>query len=427
MSSGLVVKNTPENKKKTMYSYLDPLNHTTKKAFGYKLKDHLEIKIPRGVSDPNELIPLFNKTFKTIDFKDSITLRKNQEASFNNLLKEVTNCVYFDGIFCRDTAFGKTIVSLKLVSTLKRKTLVIVNRLDLKLQWEDKIKKYLDCKIGSIQGSNNIDGDIVLATVQTLIKGKHNLDSFYLVLLDEVHLFSSEIFSSILYLLKCNVRIGLTATLKRKDNKQNLLYLHLNNILEDTQTNLKQKTIVSIIPTNIFIETEYIGFKKINFSKMLTTLACDSNRNTIILNQIKELIFLKKDLKCIVMSDRKEQLIYLHKNISDSQLFTGTSVKPDFSKPILFATFQIAGTGFDCPELNTLIFASPRSDIQQIIGRIYRKKHTINPRIIDFFDPHFIFKNQLYKRIKQYKQFIEYPEISNFLEKEKDTILFLEE
>ena len=232
--------------------------------------------------------------------------------------------------------------------------------------------------------------------------------------------------NSILFLLKSKVRIGLTATLKRKDNKQNLLYLHLNNILEDNQNSLKQKTIISILPTNTIIQTEYIHLKKINFSKMLTNLCNDITRNNFIISKIKELIFLKKDLKCIVMSDRKDQLNYLHNTIKDSQIFTGTSGKPDFSKPILFATFQIAGTGFDCPELNTLIFASPRSDIQQIIGRIYRKQHTVNPRIIDFFDNHFMFKNQLYKRIKQYKQFIEFPQISDFIKKEKETVLFLD-
>jgi len=48
--------------------------------------------------------------------------------------------------------------------------------------------------------------------------------------------------------------------------------------------------------------------------------------------------------------------------------------------------------GFDVPTLNTLVMATPRPDIDQIVGRILRvekSKRTVHPLIIDIVDPQF--------------------------------------
>ena len=48
--------------------------------------------------------------------------------------------------------------------------------------------------------------------------------------------------------------------------------------------------------------------------------------------------------------------------------------------------------GFDVPTLNTLVMATPRPDIDQIVGRILRvEKSTrkVHPLIVDIVDPQF--------------------------------------
>ena len=75
-------------------------------------------------------------------------------------------------------------------------------------------------------------------------------------------------------------------------------------------------------------------------------------------------------------------------------------------KKIIFATFSQAHEGLDIPTLDTVILASPKSDITQSIGRIMRetKGKKNNPHIYDIHDPWSIFTAMYYKRMKVYRQ-----------------------
>jgi len=61
--------------------------------------------------------------------------------------------------------------------------------------------------------------------------------------------------------------------------------------------------------------------------------------------------------------------------------------------------------GFDVPTLNTLLMATPRPDIDQIVGRILRVEksaRTIHPLILDIVDPQF--RRQFQERNGLYKK-----------------------
>ena len=392
--------------------------------------DHQFIKIPRVLSTEKLVYPPFDQ----IQNKDTIQLRPNQISTGEKYKGIFETQESFDGIIVRDTAFGKTIIALYFFTLYKKKTLIVVNRLELMKQWETKIKKFLpNTTIGRIQGAIFDIKDITLATVQTLTVSKRKLeqdclDCFYCSFFDEIHLFSSDVFSKILYKINSPFRIGLTATLERKDNKQELLKMHLPCIDSNVLTNQKQSTKIHIIPTKTVVQTiinDSTG--KINYSRMVTNLTCDSKRNAVIIKELEKYV-VHVSRKIIVMSDRLDQLKYLMDTLNheSSQLFTGGSRENfDPLKKVTFATYQLAGVGFDLPELNTLLFASPRSDIQQIIGRIYRKTHKNQPIIIDFKDSHFVFIAQLRKRVSQYKKFIKNPEFSD--DNTNDTPRFLDD
>jgi superfamily II DNA or RNA helicase len=64
----------------------------------------------------------------------------------------------------------------------------------------------------------------------------------------------------------------------------------------------------------------------------------------------------------------------------------------------------MASEGFNVPRLNCLVFATPRSNITQSIGRIYRKTHNRPPIIVDIVDNFSIFSRQQYARRKIYKK-----------------------
>jgi superfamily II DNA or RNA helicase len=61
--------------------------------------------------------------------------------------------------------------------------------------------------------------------------------------------------------------------------------------------------------------------------------------------------------------------------------------------------------GFDVATLNTLLMATPRPDIDQIVGRILRtekSKRTIHPIIVDIVDS--TFRRQFQQRLILYKK-----------------------
>ena len=72
----------------------------------------------------------------------------------------------------------------------------------------------------------------------------------------------------------------------------------------------------------------------------------------------------------------------------------------------MLGTYTMAAEGLDVKELNTIFFASPKSDITQSIGRILRQKNpTIIPTAYDIIDKSInVFNRQAYKRIRFYKK-----------------------
>ena len=79
-------------------------------------------------------------------------------------------------------------------------------------------------------------------------------------------------------------------------------------------------------------------------------------------------------------------------------------------KDIILGTFSMASEGMDIPKLNTIILASPKSDVVQSVGRILREKadaRQFHPLVIDFKDTHpnlSLFNKQCDKRIAFYKK-----------------------
>lgn len=57
----------------------------------------------------------------------------------------------------------------------------------------------------------------------------------------------------------------------------------------------------------------------------------------------------------------------------------------------------MASEGLDIKSLTTLLFATPKTDIEQAVGRILRVKHS-NPLVIDIIDKNDLFKKQWLKR-----------------------------
>ena len=112
----------------------------------------------------------------------------------------------------------------------------------------------------------------------------------------------------------------------------------------------------------------------------------------------------------IILAHNKSLLTYLHdaiehRNIASVGYYVGgmkeEALKKSETKKVIIATYAMASEGLDIPTLTTLLFATPKTDITQSVGRILRTKHT-NPLVIDIIDQHEIFKLQWSKRKAYY-------------------------
>ena len=110
-----------------------------------------------------------------------------------------------------------------------------------------------------------------------------------------------------------------------------------------------------------------------------------------------------------MLSDRKAHcdLLYNLLNSYSVGLYYGGMKTNDLKKSnncrIIIATYQMASEGYDNPELDTLILASPKGNIEQAVGRILRKKNENLPLVIDINDTISVFNNWHRKRLTLYR------------------------
>jgi superfamily II DNA or RNA helicase len=114
----------------------------------------------------------------------------------------------------------------------------------------------------------------------------------------------------------------------------------------------------------------------------------------------------------MILAHNKNLLKYLHdaiahRNIATVGYYIGRmkeyALKETESKKVVIATYAMASEALDIKTLTTLIMATPKTDIEQSVGRILREKHS-SPIVVDIIDSHDLFKNQWRKRKTFYKK-----------------------
>ena len=120
------------------------------------------------------------------------------------------------------------------------------------------------------------------------------------------------------------------------------------------------------------------------------------------------------DTHTIIMSHNLNILEYMYKkivckNYASVGYYVGgmceSELKKSETKQVILSSYQMASEGLDISTLNAEFLISPKTDIEQCVGRILRSKHATNtPIVYDFVDSHSIFKKQWLKRKAFYKK-----------------------
>jgi len=332
-----------------------------------------------------------------------------------------------DGIISLQTGGGKTVCALYIASQLKVPTLVIVHNSFLRDQWVDRVKSFLPkARIGRIQGDTcEVDGfDVVIAMLQTLSMKDIPISSFKslgLVIVDECHHIASEVFVQALPKVTSKYMLGLSATPTRKDGLMGVAHWFLGPLLYESKNVDSQDTSICV---DVFeYKNDDPEFNKIIYNTqgvmfttlMINKLAEEKGRTKWLAEILEDVLTESPQRQVLVLTDRvqhtKDLLAALPDALREKAAILAQTVKSDkraeycSSKSILIATYAMCKEGFDVPTLNTLMMATPRPDIDQIVGRILRvekKARTIHPLILDIMDPQF--RRQFQQRNGLYKK-----------------------
>jgi superfamily II DNA or RNA helicase len=363
---------------------------------------------------------------------DKMEKGKSINITFNSKLKpnqiEITDTTikHIDekngGLICVGCGVGKTVMGLYIACHFKVKTLIIVHKTFLLNQWIERIQQFTNAKVGIIQQSkvDVEDKDIVVGMLQSIAKDKYDSDIFMdfgLVIFDEAHHAPSEYFSKALPIISCNYSLGLSATPKRADKMEKILFWYLGDIAYTAPPNKNDQVMVRAYNYDVkdpsYKEARLPFNGDVNRPKTINRIVSIDKRNKFIVDILKE-IMLEPDRKVLILSDRIEHLNVL-KALIDSCEFTCefyiggmTQKKLDLASEaqIILGSYGMASEGLDIPTLNTLIMTTPRREVEQSIGRILRRTdHTVQPLIVDIVDmlPCFvnqgIFRRKLYKKL----------------------------
>jgi len=162
----------------------------------------------------------------------------------------------------------------------------------------------------------------------------------------------------------------------------------------------------------------YVGGMKQTEEQGLITLK-GSEINEIIEKNIEKITD-KKDLKLLFKKDgerkkdkyglpritgTKKRKIELIENAGiEVHIEKKASLEESAKSDVLFATYQLVSEGTDIPTLNTLIMASPKKEVEQVVGRIQRAKTEHKPLVLDICDMFSVYINQGRHRERFYKK-----------------------
>jgi superfamily II DNA or RNA helicase len=358
----------------------------------YSVIGHKFLTIPIGRQDliPENYKIVDKRILNPINFPDfKFTLREDQQKIYNQV---EDNC-----LINANPSWGKTFTGIAIAKKLGQKTLVITHTVNLRDQWINEVKKTMGIKCGVIGGVNgkpifeHKNKCITIANVQTLRKHIKKLrQEFGLIIMDEVHHAPARIFSECVDGLNARYKIGLSATLRRKD------FLHI------------------IIP-DYFSKTVYTAPRKNQMKPEVyiiqTSIPFSSNNMIPWANRVNELVerpeyadlisslsdrFADLGHSVLTVSDRTEFLDRCCNRSGDrSVVIIGPTKERDElhnqlerkERDILYGSISIYKEGISLDFLSCLILAAPINNdplLEQLIGRVQRNyPDKLTPVIVD--------------------------------------------
>jgi superfamily II DNA or RNA helicase len=386
-------------------------------------------------------VHLVDKTYcgKRIDVAFNGHLRDEQPLALEQLLHHDT------GILSETTAFGKTVVAIKLIAERKVNTLILVDKIGLLRQWQERLSEFLiinetlpemiitaDKKrgrkkkisvIGQLGAGKKALSTIVdIALMQSLSRRgevKDCVNDYGMIIADECHHASAFSYENILKTTAAKYIYGLTATPTRKDGHHPILFMHCGPIrYRDNAKKQAEKR-----PFDHYIIPRFTSLriplnsdeKNISIQELYSEIVDNEPRNQQIIEDVLDSY--RRGRNCIILTLRTAHVKSIAKRLGEEipdvvtlmggmgskatrEVFKRITDTPADKNLILVATGSFIGEGFDEPRLDTLFLAMPiswKGTLQQYAGRIHRLSNDKKEvRIYDYVDIHIKMPERMY-------------------------------
>ena len=323
------------------------------------------------------------------------TLTAEQKTAADALMAHDT------GVLAAATAFGKTMVAIKLISQRDRNTLILVHRQQLLDQWVARLSAFLDIEancIGIIGGGKKRPTGVVdVAIIQSLVRKGEVSDlvaNYGHLIVDECHHLSAVSFEAVARAAKAKYVLGLSATVARKDGHHPIIFMQCGPIRHRVDARkqaasrpfshrvIRRRTAFHAEPQGTGVPT--------SIQDLYRLLARDESRNDLIFNDV--LAALEAHRSPILLTERKDHLQAIAERLSRfaknvivlkggmrakerKQVIEALEAVPDGEERIIVATGRYLGEGFDDARLDTLFLMMPiswRGTLAQYAGRLHR-------------------------------------------------------
>jgi hypothetical protein len=183
-------------------------------------------------------------------------------------------------------------------------------------------------------------------------------------------------------------------------------------IASKKQRNVQVRAIHYHCADPVFNKMEYDFRGNPAFSTMISKLCDYAPRTEFIIKVIKDMFDENGEQQIMVIAHNKNVLTYIHDAIKEREIATvgyyiggmkESALKLTESKQVVIATYAMAAEALDIKTLCTLIMVTPKTDIEQSVGRILRSDHD-QPVVVDIVDSHDSFVKQWAKRKTFYRK-----------------------
>jgi len=368
--------------------------------------------VPEGLNLPSAIT--FRTTFPPHDFQKEIM------ATF---LEKGAN-----GLICVPCGYGKTFMALHIAVQIKKRFLIIVDKEFLMNQWKAEIENFIEgARVGILQANKiQMDAekyDVTICMIQTICRREFPegfFDQYGLTIFDECHHLGASYFSKALLKIQTTYMLGLSATPDREDGLTCVFEYYLGEaVYKNTQRAPDKEAVVKAV----WFDSEDPVYKEVPVNwrgepvtaKLLNQVAEFEARNQKIMEVIEA--YAKDPNRFIlILSDRISQLEWFTAALGKTAYVHGYYIggmkqaildNNAATCQILLATYQMASEAFSVKKLNTVVLATPRKNVQQSTGRIFRERieeRKVAPHIIDIIDSHECHKRRWFVRQRFYKE-----------------------